>query len=111
MPTDTDVTTPPESNDSIESLCYGNPLDAEGATDDVCGNDAVVVVFKPAGHRTYLCHEHAAAIARFGDDVFAGVVDGDERPPTVDVCKRCNQFTPRHRLNADKICDECEVEP
>lgn len=106
MPTDTNdvdgsvVVTDP---DGIDTKCSANPLDAEGPTDVWCGNDAVTFVFKPAGHRVYLCEEHAKHANRFGDDVFA---DG---PPSLVICKRCLKFTPRDRINHERICEECQV--
>lgn len=103
MPTDTaDVAV--DDPDGIDSNCHANPLDADAATDVWCGEDAVTFVFKPAGHRVYLCREHAEQVNRFGDDAFA---DG---PPTAVVCKRCNKFTPRDRVSVEKICDECQAD-
>lgn len=102
MPTDTDVAV--DDPDKIDSTCHANPLDADGATDVWCGENAVAVVSKPAGHRVYLCQEHAEQLQRFNDAVF----DGDGIPTAV-VCKRCNQFTPRNRVNFDKICENCQV--
>lgn len=104
MPTDTaDVAV--DDPDGIDSNCHANPLDADGQTDVWCGEDAVAVVFKPAGHRVYLCREHAEQVNRFGDDAFAG-----DDPPTTVECKRCFKFTPKHRINHEGICEECQVE-
>jgi len=99
MPTATDVAV--DDPEGIDSVCHANPKDAEAAVDLMCGNDAVTFVFKPAGHRVYLCRDHAEDVNRFGDDAFA---DGH---PSAVVCKRCLRFTPRDRVNIDKICEEC----
>lgn len=101
MPTDTDVAV--DDPDGIDSNCHANPIEAEAAVDHMCGEDAVTFVFKPAGHRVYLCRDHAEQVNRFGDDVFA-----DGHPSTV-VCKRCLRFTPKDRVNFDKICEECQA--
>jgi len=102
MPTDTDVTVQANPDD-IDSNCSANPIDADGPTDVWCGNDAVTMCFRPAGHRVYLCQEHAEQALRFGDDVF----DGDA--PTLVTCKRCVKPTPRNRINIDGICEDCEA--
>ena len=90
--------------DGIDSNCHGNPIEAEAAVDNWCGNDAVTFVFKPSGHRVYVCRDHAEQMNRFGDDAF------DDGNPTAVVCKRCLQYTPRDRVNVEKICEECQVE-
>lgn len=90
--------------DGIDSTCHAPPIDAEGPTDARCGDDAVTFVFRPAGHRVYLCRAHAELMNRFGDDMFA-----DGHPTAVD-CKRCHKPTPKSRINFDKICEECQVD-
>jgi len=103
MPADTDVAV--ADPDGIDSNCHANPKDAEAAVDLMCGEDAVTFVFKPAGHRVYLCRDHAEDLNRFDDD---DAFDGPN--PTAVVCKRCLRFTPRHRVSVDRICDECQTE-
>lgn len=88
--------------DTIESNCYENPIEADAPVDNTCGNDAVTYIFRPAGHRSYICREHAEQATRFGDDVFE---DGN---PTLVTCKRCLRPTPRNRVTPDKICEGCE---
>lgn len=88
--------------DTIDSKCSQVPIDADGSTAARCGADAVTYVFRPAGHRAYLCRDHAELVNRFGDDAFA---DGH---PTVYPCDRCNKPTPSTRLNFDGLCEDCQ---
>jgi hypothetical protein len=89
--------------DDIDSVCYENPILADAPVDNICGNEAVTYIFRPAGNRSYICRDHAEEATRFGDDVF----DGDGKPTLVS-CKRCLRPTPRNRVSVDKICEECE---
>jgi hypothetical protein len=88
--------------DRIDSNCSQVPIGVEGPTDARCDADAVTFVFRPSGHRVYLCQEHAELVNRFGDDAFA---DGK---PTVYPCDRCNKPTLTKRMNADGLCEECQ---
>jgi hypothetical protein len=90
--------------EEIDSKCHGNPIDADAAVDNWCGNDASTFVFKPAGHRVYVCLEHAEQVIRFGDEAFRGT------HPTVVVCKRCQKYTPKDRVNFEKICEDCQAD-
>jgi len=102
MTTDPDVTVEADPDD-IDSKCSANPIDADGPTDVWCGQESVTYCFRPAGHRVYLCEDHAKQATRFGDDVFA---DG---APTLVSCMRCVRPTPRNRMNVDRICEECQT--
>jgi hypothetical protein len=99
MPADVAVDDP----DGIDSTCHATPHGAEGPADVTCDGDAVSYVFRPAGHRVYLCRDHADDVTRFGDDAFA---DGH---PTAVTCTRCLRYTPRHRVDADRICTDCQT--
>lgn len=88
--------------DKIESVCHGNPTDADVAVDDWCGDPAVTWAFRSGGTRVYLCRDHAVEMTRFGDDVF------DDGHPQATVCKRCLRYTPPDRASAGDICDDCQ---
>lgn len=89
--------------DAIDSTCGEPPVGADGPTDAVCGNEAVTFVFRTAGHRAYICQDHAEMLLRFGDDVF------EDGQPTVIRCKRCLRPTAKRHANHDKICADCQT--
>lgn len=86
---------------TIESLCYAPPVDANGPTDETCGEDATTYVNLPSGVRRYICPAHADEVERF-DDV-------DEDHPTVVVCEACQSLTPKAHVDFDGRCDDCSV--
>lgn len=97
-------TTDPAVDDpgGLDSTCSQVPIGVEGPTDKRCGDAAVTYVFRPAGHRAYLCADHADLINRFDDDAFRN------GHPTVFPCDRCNKPTPTKRIGPDGLCEECQ---
>lgn len=86
--------------DPLDSNCYATPLDAEGPTDEVCGEDATTFAYLRNGARRYLCEAHAEEVDRFGDT--------DDPHPAIVECKRCQRPTPLSKVGFDGICQSCQ---
>lgn len=88
--------------DRIDSTCDALPLGTDGPSDFRCGTDASTWVRRPAGHRVYICSDHADQVDRFDD-----VDVGDH--PTVFECQRCFKLTPAAVGSGDRVCPSCRV--
>ena len=87
--------------DGLDSNCYGLPLEADGPTNEICGNDAVTWVELPSGTRRYLCPDHADRVERFGE------VEVGAR---IRICDRCLTETPVAQIDTNGgewACGEC----
>lgn len=85
----------------LDSNCYCLPKDADGPTNEVCGNPAIGYVELPQGIRRYICAAHEQEVERHG---------GVNLGANARECERCQRVTPDAEIEysgGDFLCVDC----